>query len=78
MRGYTATLRLGFWVSHVLHAGSPQFIERVNPLVLPLAHACRPIWPAQDALIWPPRSLAAIGGLIGLARSIDNTGIAVV
>jgi len=36
------------------------------------------IWPTQNALTWPARSLAAIGGLIGLARSIDNTSIAIV
>jgi hypothetical protein len=36
------------------------------------------IWPTQNALTWPPRSLAAIGGLIGLARSFENTGIAIV
>ncbi len=31
MRAYTATLRLGFWVVHVLRVGSPKFIERVSP-----------------------------------------------
>jgi hypothetical protein len=31
LHAYTATLRLGFWVSHVLRVGSPQFIERVSP-----------------------------------------------
>ena len=30
-RAYTATLRLGSWVYHLLRAGSPQFIERVSP-----------------------------------------------
>ncbi len=78
MRAYTATLRLGFWVSHVLRAGSPQFIERVSPAGPALNPCLLTIWPARDALTWPPRSVAAIGGLIGLARSIDNTGIAIV
>src|SRR6266496_3023454 len=77
MRAYTATLRLGFWVSHVLRVGSPQFIERVSPAGPALSPCLLTIWPAQDALTWPPRSLATIGGLMGLARSIDNTGIAV-
>jgi hypothetical protein len=31
MCAYTAALRLGFWVAHVLRVGSPQFIERVSP-----------------------------------------------
>ncbi|MGO8979837.1 MAG: hypothetical protein ACLP70_21235 [Streptosporangiaceae bacterium] len=78
MRAYTATLRLGFWVAHVLRAGSPQFIERVSPAGPALGPCLLTIWPAQNALTWPPRSLAAIGGLIGLARSIDTTGIAIV
>ena len=78
MRAYTATLRLGFWVSHVLRVGSPQFIERVSPAGPALSPCLLPIWPAQDALTWPPRSLVALGGLMGLARSIDNTGIAIV
>ena len=78
MRAYTATLRLGFWVAHVLRAGSPQFIERVSPAGPALGPCMLTIWPTQNALTWPPRSLAAIGGLIGLARSIDNTGIAIV
>jgi hypothetical protein len=78
MRAYTATLRLGFWVAHVLRVGSPEFIERVSPAGPALSPCLLPIWPAQDAFTWPPRSLAAIGGLMGLARSIDNTGIAIV
>lgn len=78
MRAYTTTLRLGSWVSHVLRVGSPQFIERVSPAGPALSPCLQTIWPAQNALTWPPRSLAAIGGLIGLARSIDNTGIAIV
>jgi hypothetical protein len=78
MRAYTATLRLGFWVSHVLRIGSPEFIERVSPAGPVLSPCLLTIWPAQTALTWPPRSLATIGGLMGLARSIDNTGIAIV
>jgi hypothetical protein len=78
MCAYTATLRLGFWVSHVLRVGSPQFIERVSPAGPALSPCLQTIWPAQNALTWPPQSLATIGGLIGLARSIDNTGIAIV
>lgn len=77
MRAYTATLRLGFWVAHVLRVGSPQFIERVSPAGPALSPCLLPVWPARNALTWPPRSLAAIGGLMGLARSIDNTGIAI-
>jgi len=77
MRAYTATLRLGYWVAHVLRVGSPHFIERVSPAGPALSPCLQIIWPAQSALIWPPRSLAAIGGLMGLARSIDTTGIAV-
>ena len=75
---YTATLRLGFWVAHVLRVGSPEFIERVSPAGPALSPCLLPIWPAQNAHSWPPRRLAAIGGLMGLARSIDNSGIAVV
>jgi hypothetical protein len=78
MRAYTATLRLGYWVAHVLRVGSPQFVERINPAGPALSPCLLPIWPAQNALTWPPSSLNAIGGLMGLARSIDNTGIAVV
>jgi hypothetical protein len=78
MHAYTATLRLGFWVAHVLRAGSPQFIERVSPAGPALSPYLQTIWPAQNAITWPPRSLAAIGGLMGLARSMDNTGIAIV
>ena len=77
MHAYTATLRLGFWVAHVLRVGSPQFIERVSPAGPALSPCLLQIWPAQGALSWPPRSLAAIGGLMGLARSIDSTGIAI-
>jgi hypothetical protein len=78
MHAYTATLRLGFWVAHVLRVGSPQFIERVSPEGPALSPRLRTIWPTQNPLTWPPRSLAAIGGLMGLARSMDNTGIAIV
>jgi len=78
MRAYTATLRLGFWVAHVLRAGSPQFIERVSSAGPALDPCLLTIWPTQNALTWPPRSLAAIGRLIGLVRSIDNIGIAIV
>ena len=78
MRAYTATLRLGFWVVHVLRVGSPGFIERVSPAGPALSPCLLPIWPAQNTFTWPLRSLAAIGGLMGLARSIDNTGIAIV
>ena len=41
MRPYTATLRLGFWVAHVLRVGSPQFIERVSPAGPALSHSYR-------------------------------------
>ena len=78
MRAHTAPLRLGFWVSHVLRVGPPQFIGRVSPAGPALSPCLQRIWPAQNALTWPPRSLAAIGGLMGLARSIDTTGISVV
>jgi hypothetical protein len=78
LRAYTATLRLGFWVAHVLRAGSLQFIERVSTAGPAPGPCLLTIWPTQNALTWPPRSLATIGGLIGLARSIDNTGIAIV
>lgn len=78
MHAYTATLRLGFWVAHVLRVGSPHFIERVSPAGPALNTCLKTIWPAQNPITWPPRSLAAIGGLMGLARSIDNTGIAIV
>jgi hypothetical protein len=78
MRAYTATLRLGFWVAHVLRVGSSQFIERVSPAGPALSPCLLTIWPTQSPLVWPPRSLATIGGLMGLARSIDNTGIGIV
>jgi hypothetical protein len=78
MHAYTATLRLGFWVVHVLRAGSPHFIQRVSPAGPALSPCLQTIWPTHQALTWPPERLAAIGGLMGLARSIDNTGIAVV
>jgi hypothetical protein len=74
MHAYTATLRLGFWVAHVLRLGSPDFIERMSPEGF-LGPCLATIWPAQDAITWPPRSLSSIGGLMSLARSIDNTGI---
>lgn len=64
-------------MSHVLRVGSPQLIERVSPAGPALSPCLLTIWPAQSALTWPPKSLAAIGGLIGLARSIDTTGIAI-
>jgi hypothetical protein len=77
MRAYTATLRLGFCVVHVLRVGSPEFIERVSPAGPALSPCLLPIWPAQNVFTWPPRSFAAIGGMMGLARSLDNTGIAI-
>jgi hypothetical protein len=40
LRAYTATLRLGFWVAHVLRAGSRNSSSASVPQVLPLAHAC--------------------------------------
>ena len=78
MRAFTATLRLGFFVVHVLRVGSPHFIERVSPAGPALSPCLQTIWPTHYAITWPPRSLAVIGGLIALARSIDNTGTAVV
>ena len=68
LRAYTATLRLGFWVAHVLRLGSPEFIERVSPAGPALSPCLLTIWPTQNPLIWPPRSLAAIGGLIRCTR----------
>jgi hypothetical protein len=68
----------GSWVAHVLRVGSPEFIKRVSPAGPALSPCLLTIWPTQNPLIWPPRSLAAMGGLMGLARSIDNTGIAIV
>jgi len=75
MRAYTATLRLGFWVVHVMRFGSAEFIERLNP-GSPLVRYLQPIWPTQSAHAWPPGSLAEIGGMMALARSID-AGVAI-
>jgi hypothetical protein len=50
MSGYTATLGLGFWVSHILRVGSPQFIDRINPDGPALSPCLQTIWPAQPSL----------------------------
>lgn len=70
MHAYTATLQIGYWVSHVIRIGSPQFIARLSPGPTMSRYALT-IWPAQGKQAWPPASLAEIGGLIALARSLD-------
>lgn len=70
LHAYTATLRIGHWVAHLVRIGSPQFIARLDP-----GPAARPyaltIWPASGDHNWPPRSLAEIGGMMALARRLD-------
>ena len=70
MHAYTATLQIGNWVSHVIRVGSPQFVAGLSPGPAMRRYA-RTIWPAGGQQDWPPRSLAEIGGLIALARSLD-------
>jgi hypothetical protein len=41
---------------------------------LALGRYVRTIWPAHERQDWPPASVAGIGGLIALARSLD-TGV---
>jgi hypothetical protein len=48
------------------------------PQILALSPPPLSIWRAQNPFTWPPRSLAAISGLMRPARNIDNTGIAIV
>lgn len=77
MRAYTATLRLGYWVTHILRAGSPQFIERVSPTGPALSPVTRSglggwprLWPiAMAALPWAasiPGRPARLSGSSGL------------
>jgi hypothetical protein len=75
MRAYTATLRLGFWVTHIMRFGSPDFVARLGhgPALSPYLFT---VWPTQSTRAWPPRSLAEIGGIMALARSIDG-GVAI-
>jgi hypothetical protein len=76
MRAYTATLRLGFWVVHVMRFGSPEFVARLNPGAA-LSPYLFTVWPTQSVRTWPPKSLAKIGGIMALARSVDSgVGIA--
>jgi hypothetical protein len=70
MHACTATLQIGYWVSHVIRIGSPQFIARLSPAPAMRRYALT-IWPASGQQIWPPVSLAQIGGLMALARSLD-------
>jgi hypothetical protein len=70
MYAYTATLQIGYWVSHVIRIGSPQFIARLSPAPA-ISRYARTIWPATGQQTWPPASLAEIGGLMALARSLD-------
>lgn len=72
MRAYTVTLRIGYWIGHVLRIGSPQFIAGLAPGPALREYALT-IWPAQDEQRWPPpKDLSDVGGLIALARSIDG------
>ena len=75
MRAYTATLRLGYWVAHLLRLGSPEIVSRLDPGPAARKYAVM-IWPAHGQKVWPSRSLVEIGGMIALARSIDG-GISV-
>jgi hypothetical protein len=77
MHAYTATLQIGYWVSHLIRVGSPQFIAGLSPGPAIRRYALT-IWPAHGQQDWPPpRKLAEIGGLIALARSLD-AGVEVV
>jgi hypothetical protein len=76
MHAYTATLQIGYWVSHVIRVGAPPLIAGLKPSPA-LRKYLLTIWPASGQQSWPPRSLAEIGGLIALARSLD-TGVDVV
>jgi hypothetical protein len=70
IHAYTATLRLGYWVVHLMRFGSRDLVERLSP-----GPGLRPyvqgIWPPEDTHSWPPRSLAEIGGIMTLARRVD-------
>lgn len=70
VHAYTATLQIGYLVTHVISIGSPQLIAGLSPSPA-LSRYALTIWPAQEQLSWSPRSLAEIGGLIALARSLD-------
>ena len=70
MHAYTATLQIGYLVTHVIRIGSPQLIAGLSPGPA-LSRYAMTIWPAQEQQSWPPRSLAEIGGLVALARSLD-------
>jgi hypothetical protein len=71
MHAYTATLQIGYWVSHVIRIGSPGLIAGLDPGPAMRQYALT-IWPSHDRQSWPPRSLAETGGLIALARSLDS------
>jgi hypothetical protein len=74
LSAYTATLRIGFLVLHVIRIGSAQFVAGLSPGPAMRSYVTT-IWPHADREhAWPPRSLAEIGGLIALARSMD-TGV---
>jgi hypothetical protein len=71
MSAYTATLRIGFLVLHVIRVGSAQFIAGLSPGPAMRSYVTT-IWPPADRQqAWPPHSLAEIGGLLALARSMD-------
>jgi len=71
LSAYTATLRIGFLVLHVIRVGSAQFVAGLSPGPAMQSYVTT-IWPpASREQAWPPRSLAEIGGLIALARSMD-------
>jgi hypothetical protein len=76
MHAYTATLQIGYWVSHFIRVGSPMFIAGLGPGPAIGTYALT-IWPAHQPQDWPPASLDEIGGLTALARSLD-TGVNVV
>lgn len=69
MHAYTATLRLGFLVLHIIRIGSPQFIAGLNPGPA-MGKYLAPVWPTSDERVWPSRRLAEIGGLIALAPQL--------
>lgn len=71
MHAYTATLQIGYLVSHLIRIGSPQLIAGLSPGPVLQRYALT-IWPAHDQQSWPPRNLAEAGGLIALARSLDS------
>src|SRR5260370_26754049 len=73
LHAYTATLRIGHWVAHLVRVGSREFIARLDPGPAARRYALT-IWPARGTDTWPPRSLAESGGRV-IPVSILDRGV---